>query len=183
VAKRNAENMMQRIYITGTESTGKTELAAKLAEHYKTVFVPDFSRQYISRLDRKYNHTDVVLIAKGIVEEENKMLHFAHRILFSDNDLINIKIWLQYYKWHVPDWLEAEILKRKDNLHLLCDIDVAWVPDGQRQNRDDRAHLAQRFKDELILAGSKFSMVSGRGEMRTQKAVEAVEEFLHSSQI
>ena len=131
--------MIQRIIITGTESTGKTELTGKLAEHYKTVFVPDYSRQYISRLGRKYNHTDVVSIAKGIMQEENKMLHFAHRIFFSDNCLINIKIWLQYYKWHVPDWLDAEIIKRKDNLHLLCDIDIAWTPDTLREYPDDRA--------------------------------------------
>src|SRR5687767_5832100 len=53
MAKANANHMIQRIIITGTESTGKTELAAKLAEHYKTVFVPDYSRQYIGKLDRK----------------------------------------------------------------------------------------------------------------------------------
>jgi nicotinamide riboside kinase len=181
MAKANANHMIQRIFITGTESTGKTELASKLAEHYKTVFVPDFSRQYISKLARKYNHTDVVNIAKGIIEEENKMLHFAHRIFFSDNDLINIKIWLQYYKWHVPDWLEAEILKRKDNLHLLCDIDIAWVPDEQRKNRDDRDELSQQFVDELSAIGANYKVIRGKDEQRTQCAVEAVDEFLAGS--
>jgi nicotinamide riboside kinase len=170
--------MIRRICITGTESTGKTELAAKLAAHYKTVLVPDYSRQYISRLDRKYNHTDVVSIAKGIMEEENKMLHLPHRIYFSDNDLLNIKIWLQYYKWHVPDWLDAEILKRKDNLHLLCDIDIEWVPDDQRKNRDDRAALFQRFINELSAIQANYKLISGSSEQRSENAIQAVDEFL-----
>src|ERR1700712_4343072 len=113
------QHNIHRISITGTESTGKTVLAEQLATHYKTVLVPDYSRSYIERLGRKYNHKDVLEIAKGIIEQENQMLHFAHRILFSDNDLINIKIWLQHYKWHVPDWLDHEIEKRKYDLYLL----------------------------------------------------------------
>lgn len=172
--------MIQLISITGTESTGKTELVGKLAAHYKTVFVPDYSRQYVAHLDRKYNHTDVVKIAKGIVEEENKMLHYAHRILFSDNDLINIKIWLQYYKWHVPDWLEEEIVKRKNNLHLLCDIDIEWKADELRENPNERAELFQRFNDELSLLQANYRLIKGRGDKRTEHAVEAVDEFLSS---
>lgn len=172
--------MIQLISITGTESTGKTELAGKLAVHYKTIFVPDYSRQYIEKLDRKYNSADVVQIAKGIIEKENKMVHYAHQILFSDNDLINIKIWLQYYKWHVPDWLEDEIIKRKDNLYILCDIDTEWKADSQRENSHDREILFKRFNDELNSAGANYKIISGKKNTRTKNAIKAIDEFLSS---
>src|ERR1041385_4018161 len=133
--KRELCHMIRRITITGTESTGKTELAQKLSAHYKTVFVPDYSRHYLDRLERKYNHADVLQIAHGIIEEENKMLHYTHRIIFSDNDLINIKIWLEHYKWHVPQWLGDEIINRKSELYLLCDIDIPWLPENLRRDR------------------------------------------------
>ncbi|MES2619325.1 MAG: ATP-binding protein [Bacteroidota bacterium] len=170
--------MIQLISITGTESTGKTELAGELATHYKTVFVPDYSRQYVAKLERKYNHSDVVAIAKEIIEEERKKLQYGHRILFSDNDLINIKIWLRYYKWHVPDWLEAEIVKRKNNLHLLCDIDIAWIPDEQRKNKDDRELLFKRFKEELDSIGASYKIISGKNSKRVENAIEAIDGFL-----
>jgi nicotinamide riboside kinase len=99
--------MIKRISITGTESTGKTTLAAQLAAHYKTIFVPDYSRLYIAAIKHKYTQHDVLQIAQGIIEYENDMLHLANHILFSDNDLINIKIWLQYYNWPVPAWLDS----------------------------------------------------------------------------
>lgn len=170
--------MIKRIAITGTESTGKTELAGKLATHYKTVVVPDYSRQYIEKLGRKYNHTDVLQIAKRIIEEEDKMLHYAHQILFSDNDLINIKIWMRHYKWHVPDWMDEEILKRKYDLYLLCDIGIPWVGDKQRENPDNREDLFNQFKQELILIEGHCKIIGGKDLERTDRAIQAVDEFI-----
>ena len=38
-----------RIVLYGPESTGKTTLARSLAEHYKTLWVPEFARNYLQR--------------------------------------------------------------------------------------------------------------------------------------
>lgn len=170
--------MIKRIAITGPESTGKTHLAEQLAAHYQTIHVPDYSRTYVSRLEKKYNHKDVLEIGKGIIEQENHSLQFAHRILFSDNDLINIKIWLQYYKWHVPDWLTAAIVKRKYDLYLLCNIDLQWVADGQRENESDREFLMNRFKEELEAIQANYTIISGHDEKRLQHALTAIEQFI-----
>ncbi|HXB53854.1 MAG TPA: AAA family ATPase, partial [Vicinamibacteria bacterium] len=35
--------------LTGSECTGKTTLASELAEHYRTVWVPEQSRVYLDR--------------------------------------------------------------------------------------------------------------------------------------
>jgi NadR type nicotinamide-nucleotide adenylyltransferase len=170
--------MIRRISITGTESTGKSTLAAQLASHYKTVFVPDFSRAFIEKLNRKYNHSDVLQIAKAITEQENKMLHYANHILFSDNDLLNIKIWLQYYKWSVPDWLEKDIVKRKYDLYLLCDIDLDWADDVIRKNPDDRAELLNTFVESLTSIGANFHRIRGKDNERLNNAIEQVDLLL-----
>ena len=154
--------MVYRITITGTESTGKSTLAEKLAIHYRTVYVPDYSRYYIDQMPGKYTKLDVLQIAHGIIEQEDQLIKSANKILFSDNDLINIKIWLQYYKWEVPVWLDEEIIKRKSNLFLLCDIDLPWVPDPQRSNPNDRADLINCFKTELKKINANFGVVAGK---------------------
>lgn len=153
--------MIYRICITGTESTGKTTLAEKLSIHYRTAHVPDYSRYYIEQLPNKYSKMDVLEIARGIIEQEDRMIKNANKILFSDNDLVNIKIWLQYYKWDVPAWLEEEIIKRKCDLYLLCDIDLPWVPDPQRSNPNDREDLFCQFKTELEKIRANYKLVSG----------------------
>ena len=37
---------MIRLVVTGSECTGKTTLAARLAERYRTAWVPEFARAY-----------------------------------------------------------------------------------------------------------------------------------------
>ena len=56
---------MYKIAITGPESTGKTALAKQLAEHYKTVWVPEFSREFLEQTNGKYTEKDLVTIFKG----------------------------------------------------------------------------------------------------------------------
>ena len=172
--------MIQLISITGTESTGKTELVRELAAHYQTMFVPDYSRLYIEKLSRDYNQNDVLEIANIIIEEESKMLQQANKIFFSDNCLVNIKIWLQYFGWEVPEWLSEEIFNRKGSLHLLCDIDLEWVADEQRKNPHDRNELFEQFKFELDSAGAGYKIISGKKNMRIENAVDAVDKFLSS---
>ena len=173
--------MIYRITLTGTESTGKSTLAEQLAVHYKTIGVPDFSRLYIEQLQRPYSFKDVLEIAQGIIAEEDKLISQANKILFSDNDLINIKIWLRYYKWEVPRWLIDEIAKRKSDLYLLCDIDLPWTPDPQRSNPNDRGEFLTQFSEELITIGANFKLVNGKMEKRTEIAIEHIESFLHTA--
>ena len=86
--------MIPRISITGTESTGKTTLAEELSQHFGITHIPDVSRSYIASLQRPYNRTNVLNIAEKILEEEDKATQTDSKFLLSDNDLINIKIWL-----------------------------------------------------------------------------------------
>ena len=52
------------IVITGPESTGKTELAAQLAQSLNCKWIPELSREYIARLGRPYQYSDVEEIAR-----------------------------------------------------------------------------------------------------------------------
>lgn len=170
--------MIHKITLTGTESTGKSTLAEKLSIHYKTIHVPDYSRYYIGQLEHTYTYTDILKIAEGIIEQENIMIRQANKILFSDNDLINLKIWLQYYRWDVPTWLNDEIKKRKSDLYLLCDIDLPWMPDPQRSNPNDRTELFNEFSNELNSLDANFKFVSGALTDRTEIAIAHIDTFL-----
>jgi len=54
----------------------------ELAEYYKTVFVPEFAREYIDRLGRPYDQEDILIIAKGQISEEERWIKQADRMLF-----------------------------------------------------------------------------------------------------
>lgn len=170
--------MIPKVTITGTESTGKTTLAEQLSEFFNTVYVPDISRHYIAALHRPYNREDVIRIAEQIIAEEERMIQKVNRILLSDNDLINIKIWLRYYQWEIPDWIDKEIANRKRRLHLLCYTDVPWQADEQRANPHDRTNLYQQFVKELELADVNYKVIRGSESERFTQAAAFIENLL-----
>ncbi|HUR30749.1 MAG TPA: ATP-binding protein [Saprospiraceae bacterium] len=51
------------ITIVGAESSGKTTLALQLAEYFKSVYVPEYARDYLALLERPYNEEDLLQIA------------------------------------------------------------------------------------------------------------------------
>jgi nicotinamide riboside kinase len=73
---------MHKIVICGPESTGKTTLCRELAEHYQTTWVPEFAREYIGRLNRKYTYDDVEIIAKKQIQQWESISHDENNLVF-----------------------------------------------------------------------------------------------------
>ena len=62
--ENKTNEMIRRIAITGPESTGKSMLAQQLADHYHTLWVPEFARDYLTSLNRPYEEDDILYIAR-----------------------------------------------------------------------------------------------------------------------
>jgi nicotinamide riboside kinase len=169
--------MAKRICITGTESTGKTVLAEQLAKHFDCPLLEDVSRKHIAELTAPCTQEDVLTIAQEIIEAETIMRRETNAFFISDNDLINIKIWLLYYNWSVPEWLEEAMLQTKEDVFLLCDIDLPWQADEQRQNPNDRAELFEQFKQALEQLEANYSVVNGLGRERLERAIQIIGEL------
>ena len=63
-----------RIALIGPESTAKSSLSEALAQHYNTVWVKEYSREYLSKISRTYTLQDVLTIAQEQLEQEKKAL-------------------------------------------------------------------------------------------------------------
>ncbi|MBW7937143.1 MAG: ATP-binding protein, partial [Flavobacteriales bacterium] len=86
-----------RIAITGPECTGKTTLAQLLATHFNGLWVPEFSRSYLSSLGRKYTYEDLALMAKEQLNQEKKIWDEAkNKPVFSDTEMLVFYIWSMY---------------------------------------------------------------------------------------
>jgi NadR type nicotinamide-nucleotide adenylyltransferase len=168
---------IRKIAITGPESTGKSLLAERLANHYQTKWVPEFARSYIDELKRPYVAGDILAIARGQLDLEQEILKQASNYLFCDTELIVTKIWSEVKYGYCDPWILANIEKNHYHLFLLCDIDLPWVEDPQREHPHLRNKLFDLYFRELTTRNFPFRVVSGTGESRLENAVRLISEF------
>jgi NadR type nicotinamide-nucleotide adenylyltransferase len=164
---------MQKIIITGPESTGKTTLAQQLAAHYQTVWVPEYARDYIDQLNRKYEEDDLLEIAKGQVRREDEMIaKYSPERLICDTSLLVVKVWslVKYQRCH--PWILEQLAQRKVDLYLLASPDIPWQPDPQREHPHQREMLFEIYEQEL--QNKPHLIVHGSRTQRMKAAVQAI---------
>lgn len=166
-----------RIAITGPESTGKSELAEQLAMHYMTAWVPEYAREYLEDLDRKYNYGDILSIAKGQYEREEQMVADAGSLLFCDTEFIVNKIWCDDKFGKCHNWILEMIDSHPYDLYLLCNADLPWEEDPLRENPGDRERLFGLYFHELKSRDFNFEVISGLGQERVKNAIRIVDNF------
>jgi len=168
---------MIRISVTGPESTGKSWLAMRLAEHYHTRWVPEYARKYLIEINRQYTYEDILVIAKKQFREENQAAAYTN-MLFCDTDFCVTSIWctVKYGKCH--KWISTKLEENHYNLYLLCDIDLPWQYDPLREHPEMRSELFRMYHNLLETHQFNYRTVSGTGELRLQNALHFIEEFL-----
>jgi NadR type nicotinamide-nucleotide adenylyltransferase len=165
-----------RIVVTGSESTGKTELARTLAAHYRTAWAAEYVRDYMDAKGAPLDENDVEPIARGQMAREDDAVARAERLVILDTDLLSTVIYARHYYGAAPEWMARTADERRADLYLLLDIDVPWSPDAQRDRGDRRDEMHALFRDALH--GRRIVVISGTWEERRLRAIEAIDAFL-----
>lgn len=170
-----------KIAIFGPESTGKTTLATQLAEYYKTVWVPEFARDYLQeKLDSGRGICDIndmLPIAYGQTKLENDSAQIANKYLFCDTNLLVTKVFSELYYNFCDSLLDKAARAHQYDLFFLTDIDVPWEDDGLRDSPDGRETVFAVFKQSLIDNKKPFIAISGDKETRLKKAVAIIDDL------
>ena len=174
-------NSIKKIAITGPESTGKSTLSQQLADHYKTVWVPEFARSYIDQLDRPYEQKDLKTIAKGQLSLEQEMMHKANGLLICDTELTVINIWSEYKFGDTDPCIVSKCKENPYDLYLLMDIDLPWIFDKQREQPEKRQFFFDWFRREFEFRNLPYQIISGSSHLRFHNACQAIDSFLKIS--
>jgi NadR type nicotinamide-nucleotide adenylyltransferase len=166
--------------VTGPESTGKSWLAEHLAARYKTLWVPEYSPEYLRGLGRRYTYDDILAIARGQYRQEEKLAKKAEGLLFCDTDFLVNKIWAIDKFGRCHPWISSMAAGHIYHLYLLCNTDIPWEYAPLRENPHDRERLFDLYLHELRSAGLPYAIVSGNGPDRLENAVEVIENSLRS---
>ena len=162
------------ICLHGIESVGKSSLAERLADHYRTTFVPEYGRAHCETHGTDCREDDLMLIGHAQQAMIEAARPWANRLLIADTDALMTAAWSQMMIGYTPDQL---ISQRKADLYLLLGSDAPFVDDGTRVYKT----AAQREKFEriaratLVLSRTKFVEVRGSWDERFAAAVSAID--------
>lgn len=170
-----------RIAVYGTESTGKTELAIKLAEHFQAPLVAEYARE---RWDQQgaLGLEDMLPVAREQWRREDAAAAAADRLVICDTDALTTMLWSDLLYGTCPEELRrgAEQRSKQYALYLLLDTDVPFAPDPQRCFPDpaDREKVRRVWRGALERRGLPFIDIQGDWAARETAAIAAVSELL-----
>ncbi len=164
-----------RVCLTGPESTGKTTLAARLAEHFGTVWVPEFAREYAETRKGPLAFEDVEPIVHGQIALEEILTTHAAGIIILDTDILSSITYSRFHYGDVPASVMAAARERLADRYLLFTIDVPYVDDPVRASDEHRQVLFAQFQQTLDEFGVEYAIVSGDWEERFLRAVQEIE--------
>jgi NadR type nicotinamide-nucleotide adenylyltransferase len=179
--EKSQGNMIKKVVIIGPESTGKSTLCSQLAEHYKTLWVPEYAREHLLKEGMNYSYDDLLHIAKKqLALEDEYAARLKNGILFIDTDMYVMKVWCEFVFGRCHQWILDRIAERKYDQYLLCSTDLEWVKDELREYPDleSRLKLFHTYKDILINQSVSWKEIKGNYSERLDSAVNAVDRLL-----
>jgi NadR type nicotinamide-nucleotide adenylyltransferase len=164
-----------RIAILGAESSGKSTLAAALAERYGTQWVPEYLREFVETRGRVPVPEDQFFIASTQVEREDAAAVTARGYLFCDTTPLMTAIYSRYYFDGADAPLAALVAARRYDLTIVTAPDNPWVPDGLLRDSDEvRQQVYHQLLDELAARRIPYVLVGGELEQRVAQVANAL---------
>lgn len=165
---------VKKIVLLGSESTGKSVLAERLATHFDTLHVPEAAREIIEKTN-ECRHEDLEEIAALHAKRIGQAIGDANKLLFIDTDIIITRSYARFLfnrELEVHPWItEAS----KAELYLFLETDAPFIQDGTRMDKDRRDQLSLCHKEELRRNNIEYVSLAGSWDERFNLAVTVIE--------
>jgi nicotinamide riboside kinase len=102
---------IKKVVVIGPESTGKSTLCKQLAEHFNTLWCPEYAREYLLTHGKNYSYDDLLTIAKGQLQLEDEYLEKVRSMSY---DVRNIEDKNQESKTRNQERIREEKTKNKE---------------------------------------------------------------------
>jgi NadR type nicotinamide-nucleotide adenylyltransferase len=172
---------MLRIVFTGSESTGKSTLAAAVAKHYGVEVVPEFVRAFAEQRGGAIEFSDHGQIARGQMALEDEYVARARTLVIQDTDLLSTVVYCKHYFGRCPEWIEEAARARRPDLYVLCGTDVPWIADGVRDRGHMRNEMQELFIAAVAASQAASASISGAPDIRLARAIDIIDQLMNTN--
>lgn len=142
IAPSAKQNYTKTVCIVGGESSGKTTLVHKLANHYGANFVLEMGRLYthsdLGGTEIGLQYSDYPVIAnQHYLAIQNALKNAISPITIIDTDFITTQAFCETYENRTHPLLTAFCENVKMDYTIMLDNNVKWVADGMRSLGSD----------------------------------------------
>ena len=165
------------VCLHGVESVGKSMLSERLAQHYRTVVVPEYGRTHCETHGTDCREQDLLLIGDAQQAMIEAARPWCNRLLIADTDALMTAAWSQMMIGYAPDQL---ICHRQADLYLILGTDAPFVDDGTRVYGEPgaRARFDRVSREVLQVARANVSEIAGDWDERFSASCAAIDEML-----
>ncbi|TFH46316.1 MAG: cytidyltransferase [Lysobacterales bacterium] len=158
-------DLITNVVLVGAPSTGKTTLTEALAKEFGTAWMPEYGREYWDehQVDRRLTLEQLVEIAEGHIEREDKAILEADRYLFTDTNAITTYMFSLYYhgKAHYRLHELAKLAEKRYDLTFVCGDEIPYDDTWDRSGEVNRADFQQQIIEDLKQRGVPFVVLPG----------------------
>lgn len=174
-------DLVTNVVFLGAPSTGKTTIAKRMANEYKTVWMPEYGREYWEQhqTERRLSLKQLVEIAEGHLEREEYLLYQANQYLFTDTNALTTFMFSQtYHKTALPKLVQlATFASSRYDLVFLCDVDIPYDDTWDRSGDVNRQIFQKQIIGDLLTRKTPFFVLSGDLETRVSKINNVLSKF------
>lgn len=150
-------DLVQKVVFVGTESSGKSTIAKRMAEEFDTQWVHEYGRELWEAQGLTGSFHDLLKIAETHYRREESMALNSRKYLFCDTNPWTTLQWSTMYSGSADSRL-LELVERTKNEYvwIVCDNDFGWVDDNTRELVGDRS---VKFQSDQINNLEKLGVV------------------------
>lgn len=164
---------MKTFVVSGPESTGKTWLSKLLAEHFDSVWRPEYLRTFYEQ-NNGVTQEQMQIVAERQMEQEMNLFESHQSPIFLDTNIINLKVYYQYYFKKEPHWFEKLYNPSLYDHYILLDTSVPWVEDEQRESPEVRDNVFGLLVEEYKRLNISYDIVFGDYHDRKKQILQLV---------
>lgn len=170
-----------RVAILGAESSGKSTLAAGLAQRYRSPWVPEYLREFVDTMGRVPVAQDQIEIAATQLAREQQAAAAAvqagARYLFCDTTPLMTAVYSRHYFGGADAGLARLAAEHQQHygLTLVTAADIPWMADGlQRESAAVTRIIERLLLEELAARAIPYVLLEGDPEARLAQVERAL---------